>query len=82
MKQKIIQSTKPAISDLIKLAVTSDSQLWVDYDREVDVLYISFGKPQKADDSEHGTDGIIRRKKKSKMVGITVLNASRYTARH
>lgn len=79
MEQNIIQSTKPAINDLINLAVTSSSRLWVDYDKEVDVLYISFGKPQKADDAQQGEDGIIRRKKGNKIVGITILNASRYT---
>lgn len=81
MEQKIIQSTKPAVHDLIKLAVASDSRLWVDYDKEADVLYISFGKPQKADDSQQ-EDGIIQRKKEGKLVGITVLNASRYSGKN
>lgn len=81
MEQKIIQSTKPAVNDLIKLAVVSDSRLWVDYDKEADVLYINFGQPQKADDSQQ-EDGIIQRKKAGKLVGITVLNASRYTEKH
>jgi uncharacterized protein YuzE len=51
----------------------------VDYDREADVLYISFGKSQKADDAYQGDDGIIRRKRKDKIVGLTILNASRFS---
>lgn len=78
MEQQIIQSTKPAIHDLINLAVASRSKLWVDYDKEADVLYISFGKPQKAEDATH-EHNIIKRTSKGKIVGITILNASSYS---
>ena len=27
------------------------TSVWIDYDKDVDVMYISFEKPQKADDS-------------------------------
>ena len=78
MEQQIIQSAKPAINDLIKLAKASSSQIWVDNDREADVLYMSFGKPQKADNAtqEHN---IITRSSKGKVIGITILNASTYS---
>lgn len=78
MEQKIISSAKTAISDLVKLTLVGKRQLWVDYDKEVDVLYLSFGKPQKAEKSLHGEDDIIRRKKGNNLVGLTVLNASRF----
>ena len=79
MEQTIIKSTTAAVTDLVRLAQAGNSKLWVDYDKEADVLYINFGKPQKADDAEQGSDGIIRRRKNKKIVGLTILNASRYS---
>jgi len=49
----------------------------VDYDPEGDVLYISFGKPQEADDSDVTEEGVIIRLKEGKIVGLTILNASK-----
>lgn len=67
-----------AISDLVQLAQYGKDKLFIDYDEEADVLYVSFGKSQKADDSIQGKDGIIRRKKGAKIIGLTILNASRF----
>ena len=50
----------------------------VDYDKEADVLYISFERPQKATDTEVTDEGILLRFRDKKLVGITVLNASRF----
>jgi len=50
----------------------------VDYDKEADVLYISFERPQKATDTEVTDEGILLRYREDKLVGITILNASRY----
>mgnify|MGYP003460315640 FL=1 len=50
------------------------SQLWLDYDEEADVLYISLRKPQRATDSQmeghciYHYDG-------QELVGVTVLQA-------
>lgn len=79
MEQTIINSVTPAIADLVRLAQAGNSKLWVDYDQEADVLYINFGKPEKADDAHQESDGIIRRKKNKKLVGLTILNASRFS---
>lgn len=49
----------------------------VNYDPEGDVLYISFGKPQEADDSDITEEGVIIRLKEGKIVGLTILNASK-----
>ena len=49
---------------------------WIDYDEEADVLYLSFRKPQRATDSEMLPDGVIIRKAGSRVIGLTVLNAS------
>lgn len=80
MEQTIVNTSIPAIGDFVRLAQAGESNLWVDYDKEADVLYINFGKPQKADDAEQGSDGIIRRKRNKKLVGLTILNASRFSA--
>ena len=34
-------------------------KIWIDYDAEADVLYLSFRRPQRASDSELREDGII-----------------------
>jgi len=51
-------------------------RFWVDYDREADVLYISFERPQKATDTETTDDGLLLRYRGDKLVGVTVLDAS------
>jgi len=48
----------------------------VDYDKEADVLYISFRHPQKATDTRSTDDGILLRYHGKELVGITVLEAS------
>lgn len=62
------------VPDLLKIPY---SRIWTSYDKEADVLYINFKKPSHADDSELTDDDIIIRYEKGKIVGITVLNASR-----
>ena len=52
-------------------------QVWTDYDPDVDVLYISFRKPQQANDSIMEEDGNIYHYRDTELVGITVLNASK-----
>ena len=51
-------------------------QLWLDYDAEADVLYLSFSKPQRATDSEMREDGIIVHRRGKKIVGLTIQDAS------
>lgn len=51
-------------------------RFWVDYDREADVLYLSFQRPQKATDTELTDEGILLRYRDEQLVGITVLDAS------
>jgi uncharacterized protein YuzE len=47
----------------------------MDYDPEGDVLYIHFGQPQPADDSDITDEGIIVRLREGKIVGLSILNA-------
>lgn len=51
-------------------------QMWTDYDSEADVLYISFRKPQQANDSIMEEDGNIYHYRDEELVGVTILNAS------
>jgi uncharacterized protein YuzE len=53
------------------------NRLWIDYDEEADVLYLSFQRPQKATESEMRDDGVLLRYKRDKLVGITILEASK-----
>lgn len=78
MEQRIINSSKHAVADLVQLARLGKDKLFVDYDQEADVLYVSFGKPQRANDATQIKDGIIQRKKGGKVIGLTILNASRF----
>ncbi len=55
----------------------SGPHVWIDYDSEVDVLYISFQKPQQANDTRLLDDIIINYRDKL-IVGITIKNASDY----
>ena len=48
----------------------------IDYDKEADVLYISFQRPQRATDSEMLDNGILLRYSRDRLVGVTVLDAS------
>ncbi|TSC78423.1 MAG: hypothetical protein G01um101433_230 [Parcubacteria group bacterium Gr01-1014_33] len=51
---------------------------WFDYDKEADVLYISFKRPQQATDSELSEDDVILRRRGKEIVGLTILRASRF----
>lgn len=51
-------------------------QMWTDYDQEADVLYISFRKPQQANDSVLEDDGNIYHYHDDELVGVTVLHAA------
>jgi uncharacterized protein YuzE len=54
------------------------STLWLDYDSEADVLYISLKRPQKATDTvDLDEQGILLSYRGRELVGITVLEASK-----
>ena len=51
-------------------------RIWMTYDKEADVLYVSFRKPQRATKTIEVDDDILIRKDGRKIVGLTILNAS------
>ena len=57
--------------EVIAVNLPKDRGLDIDYDEEADVLYISFGLPQAADDSEEVND-VIYRFRENELVGITI----------
>lgn len=61
------------VTNIVKLPV---EQVWIDYDREADVLYLSFRRPQRAKQTIETDDDILIRKDGQQIVGITILNAS------
>lgn len=61
----------PCILDL------PSKQVWLDFDEEADVLYVSFERPQEATDSELAEDDVILRYRGEQLVGVTILNAKK-----
>jgi len=72
-KNEMIQTCLGLSSALIKLPVNN---IWVDYDKEADVLYLSFRKPQRAKNTVETDDDVLIRTDGDQIVGITILNAS------
>ena len=56
------------------LLMAPSKRIWVDYDDEADVLYISFHKPQRANDSIM-EDNIVYHYRNEELVGVTILRA-------
>jgi uncharacterized protein YuzE len=50
--------------------------MWLGYDKEADLLYVSFRKPQRATETIELDDDILVRKDGKDIVGLTILNAS------
>ncbi len=71
--EEIIKTCLGLSSDIIRLPV---EHIWIDYDKEADVLYLSFRKPQRAKRTVEIDNDILIRKDGKKIVGITILNAS------
>jgi uncharacterized protein YuzE len=60
-------------SDMVKLPT---HHIWLDYDKEADVLYMSFRKPQRATKTIEMDGDILIRKDGKEIVGLTIMNAS------
>jgi uncharacterized protein YuzE len=59
-----------------RVAELGDEDVWLSYDREADVLYVSFGHRQEATDTVELDDiGVLLRYRGRKLVGITVSDA-------
>lgn len=75
MEETIIKKVEKIVPEVVDLFL---EHLWMDYDKSADVLYVSFEKPQHADESEIFENDTIVHTRKKKIVGVTVLNASKF----
>ncbi|MHA1582846.1 MAG: DUF2283 domain-containing protein [Candidatus Baldrarchaeia archaeon] len=58
---------------------SSHKKMWIDYDEEADVIYISFVYPPKAVEHEEDENGIIKNyDKNGNLVGLTIIEAKRF----
>jgi uncharacterized protein YuzE len=55
------------------------NHVWIDYDEEADVLYVSFHKPQQATDSELD-DNVIQHFRQGDLVGLTIIGFQEHLA--
>jgi uncharacterized protein YuzE len=68
----------PDIMQALKAVSHSNADnLHIRYDKEADVMYVSFGSPVPADDSEMGEDDILYRYRNGEVVGLTVTHFSK-----
>jgi len=69
----LVATCRAVASEMLRL---SAPHVWVDYDQEADVLYMSFRKPQNATKTIEVDDDILVREDGRMIVGLTILNAS------
>ena len=72
--QKSVNQIFRSVPYLLKFPV---KHFRVDYDNSADVLYISFERPQNATNSKMLDNGILLRYNNKKLVGLTILDASK-----
>lgn len=73
--EKTVEEITRAIPHLIRLPV---GKVWIDYDQEADVLYVSLKRPQRATDTQLSTKkGVLLRYRGKELVGVTILEASK-----
>lgn len=75
---KNLQNSLPTIAPLLE----KESNVVMNYDKEADVLYINFGNPQKADDTEIINEDFLVRKIGKKVIGVTILHFTSSYLRH
>ena len=71
--QDLVGKCLAMASGMLKLPT---QHLWLDYDKQADVLYISFRRPQRATRTVELDQDILVRKDGAQIVGLTILNAS------
>lgn len=74
MEKTIMHHISQMLPSILSLA---KQPVWFDYDEEADVLYVSFRKPQDATETVPVDDFVLRRERNGKVVGLTILHASK-----
>lgn len=57
-----------------------NGNVWISFDKDADVLYVNFSNTEDSDDAELSDDDVIFRFKGDKIVGFTILHASKRSA--
>lgn len=73
LEEKSMHALLKAIAHFVTLPKT---HMWLDYDAEADVVYLHFEAKPQSTHSEMREDGIILDYKGSRLVGLTILDAS------
>ncbi len=75
---------QPSLSYLLKVLANfiklPTKKMWLDYDDEVDVLYVHFEEKPTSTHSEMTDEGIILDYQEERLVGLTILDASQREA--
>ena len=75
---------QPSLSYLLKVLANfiklPTRKMWLDYDDEVDVLYVHFEEKPTSTHSEMTDEGIILDYQEERLVGLTILDASQREA--
>ena len=71
--ERLVGKCTAMMRDMLQLRARS---VWIDYDEQADVLYMSFRKPQRATKTIEVGEDILVRKDGRAIVGITIMNAS------
>ena len=72
------KAIREIVSVVPKIMQIKPKHIFIDYDKGADVLYISLEKPQKATDSELLKNNVLIRKKNNKIIGLTIIGASKF----
>ena len=73
MEHPIVDEVRRLAPDLVRIERAFECH----YDKEADVLYVSLEPGAEADDSELTPDNLVLRYREGRLVGITVMNASK-----
>jgi len=73
LEQPNLSNLLKAVANFVKLPA---KKMWLDYDDEVDVLYVHFEEKPASTHSEMTNEGIILDYREDTLVGLTVLDAS------
>jgi uncharacterized protein YuzE len=73
LEERSIRSILKAVAHLVKLP---KQHMWLDYDPGADVVYLHFEERPSSTHSEIREDGIILDYRGSRLVGLTILEAS------
>lgn len=77
-RARTVDMCSALVRDMLALPVRN---VWMDYDDEADVLYISFRRPQRAKKTVEVDPDILVRQDGRTVVGVTVMNASAHRKR-